>query len=261
LRPNGKARARVWPSYKHLISLGTSNKRLIRLASSVKTVKPILIISGHDHAASSFVYRQINPSDVTRLIRRKKCNGFGDFVWISQPAKRNVFASSSFIFASPSPCCQPSKIGVLIEPGLIAFTRIRLSRSSAIEAVSRPQYRTTPIVTPASANTTSSFRAYAFTDWLQAIKVVLARDVARNSAPSRASFRRPVMNTRSTPTWTKRFAVARHMPVEAPVMTATLLTSFLHTSLSGRPFVRGSAWMRRSGVEVVSIVLLIFAPV
>ena len=39
---------------------------------------------------------QFNPSDVTRLNLCEKCNGFGDFVGISQPAKRNLFCELVF---------------------------------------------------------------------------------------------------------------------------------------------------------------------
>jgi hypothetical protein len=94
---------------------------------------------------------------------------------------------------------------------------------------------------------------------VQAIKVVPARDVTRNS--------RSIQGVLSTARdehvihtfLDKTFAVARPMWVKSAGYDRNLIRQFPAILLSRWPFVRGSAWMRRSGVEVVSNVLLIIA--
>src|SRR5258708_32560434 len=54
------------------------------------------------------------------------------------------FARSSFILVSASPCCQVSKIGVSICPGLMVFTRMRRSFSSLVQV--RANERTAALV-------------------------------------------------------------------------------------------------------------------
>ncbi len=55
-----------------------------------------------------------------------------------------AFAKPSFIALSASPCCKLSRIGVSMWPGLIAFTRIRRSRSSLVQV--RAKDRTAALV-------------------------------------------------------------------------------------------------------------------
>jgi hypothetical protein len=69
-------------------------------AGPVATLRKLMNQPVHDVASflcvpsdlgDAAIDEQFNPSDVTRLNLCEKCNGFGDFVGISQPAKRKLF--------------------------------------------------------------------------------------------------------------------------------------------------------------------------